>query len=276
MMAYSEKFAVAVRCNGKVLREVREEGNQTVRLPFGSDYSLRLKNLNSRDAVATISIDGKDVCSGDSIVVKANDTVDLEGFLNDYGVAANAFRFIEKTQKISDYRGDKIDDGLIRVEFQFVEEVPEVVVKHVHHHYDDYHSYWPSPRKSWRDGTGGRGIDSLDDIQIGSSIKSQNFASKASCDTSRSKKLFRNNAPQTDNGITVKGASVNQRFSNVVMPKLEKTKHVIIIGLKGEVEQETVQKVKEPLYVRTKRFCSVCGTMNKSSFKFCTDCGAAF
>ena len=29
-------------------------------------------------------------------------------------VARNKFRFIEKTKQISDYRGDRVDDGIIR------------------------------------------------------------------------------------------------------------------------------------------------------------------
>ena len=41
-MVYNEKLVASVKCNGKVLREDKD----TVYLPFGSEYSILLKNMN--------------------------------------------------------------------------------------------------------------------------------------------------------------------------------------------------------------------------------------
>ena len=46
--------------------------------------------------------------------------LDLERFVEGYSMSSGPkFKFIEKTQEISDFRGDKAEDGLIRIEFQF-------------------------------------------------------------------------------------------------------------------------------------------------------------
>ena len=55
-MVYQDKFVVSVKVNGKVLRE---HDKDHVYLPFGSEYSILLKNLESRKALVTINIDGK-------------------------------------------------------------------------------------------------------------------------------------------------------------------------------------------------------------------------
>ena len=265
MMAYNEKFAVAVRCKGKILREINEGGYNAVRLPFGSDYSLRLKNLNTKDAVISISIDGKDVLDGDSIVIKANSSTDLDGFMDHDGNVRNAFRFIEKTKKISDYRGDKIDDGLIRIEFQFVKDIVE---EHIHHHHHDYHHYdydWPDwnrpdrwpivPRWNSTDRIkyGSSGGSSLGERRIesicGDSTPRATSSSplRSSCMDFDDSNIIEQQDLLNDNGITVKGASTNQNFHTVTVPELEIIKHVIIINLKGEVVKKREPKVLDSM-----------------------------
>ena len=41
-MMYHKKLVASIRTNGKILREFKD----TVYLPFGSEYSILLKNLN--------------------------------------------------------------------------------------------------------------------------------------------------------------------------------------------------------------------------------------
>ena len=113
-MTYADNFVVEVKQNGKILRVK----NGAVYLPFGSEYSILLKNLNSVRAGIKVSIDGEDVLDNSSLVLDANSDTVLEGFLRGT-VARNRFRFINKTQEISDHRGDRADDGLLRVEFAF-------------------------------------------------------------------------------------------------------------------------------------------------------------
>ena len=88
-MTYKDQFVVEVMVDGKILR-VRDGA---VYLPFGCEYSILLKNLNSKKASVKVSIDGEDVLDGYSLVVKPLITHELKGFLKGT-TARNRFRFI--------------------------------------------------------------------------------------------------------------------------------------------------------------------------------------
>ena len=107
-MTYNQKLVAVVKVNGKVLRDT----DDVIRLPFGSEYEIYLKNLNSQRAVVNISIDGQDVLDGNRLVIDPNTEYALEGFMKDRKVR-NKFKFINKTKEIADYRGDNVDDGII-------------------------------------------------------------------------------------------------------------------------------------------------------------------
>ena len=229
-MVYNNKFIVAVKHRGKIMREV----DDTVYLPFGSDYTLLLKNQNTVKAVADIRIDGMGVLDGNSIIVEPNSTVELEGFMDDSTVR-NKFRFIEKTRKIYDYRGSRIDDGVIRVEYRFEKRKP------VPNFYVPLnHPYPPSPRGS--------------------------IPCKYSNDVYGASNL-------NDNGITVKGEQTRQDFVPGIVNTLEDSSSAITILLKGR-KSKTNKIVKKPITVKTKIKCTTCGTKSKSSSKFCRECGA--
>ena len=84
-MVYKNSFIVVVKCNGKIMRE--KDG--AVTLPFGSEYSILLKNKNSRTAVASVEIDGEDVMDGHQYIVPANTTRELKGFLKNLNAKIN-------------------------------------------------------------------------------------------------------------------------------------------------------------------------------------------
>src|SRR6266700_3640508 len=75
-MTYKRNFVIAVKVGGKVLRENGDE----VQLPFGSEYSVLLKNTNSVRAMAQISIDG--VSAGPWYILGPNSSVEIERFNN--------------------------------------------------------------------------------------------------------------------------------------------------------------------------------------------------
>lgn len=112
---YQSKMTVAIKVAGKILREHGDE----VYLPFGSEYTLVIKNLNNRRACVRLTIDGQDVVYG-GIIVDANSSVDLERFVKagqlDMG---NRLKFIERNEKVEAARGIKVEDGLLRLEFEF-------------------------------------------------------------------------------------------------------------------------------------------------------------
>lgn len=240
MMAYRNNFAVAIKHNGKILRELED----LIYLPFGSEYSVLLKNKNSRKAVVDIEIDGQDVLDGNSIIVGPNQSTELKGFMKG-STAKNKFRFIKKTKKISAHRGDRIDDSLVRVEYRF--ETPPPV-----HNYDQVYYRSPSVQHDWYN-------TPIASCNLSQSTFSSNVLSKS-----------------VDTGITAKGSEINQAFERGNVGDLETSSSVItlqLVGRKPSTAGPYVGKlVKKPLTVRAKLTCDLCGTKSKSSAKFCREC----
>lgn len=256
-MVYREKFVAVIKVNGKILREF----NELVELPFGTEYSILLKNLNNQRAVVDITIDGEDVLDGNQLVVNANSTTELDGFMRG-NKTTHKFKFIEKTQEISDFRGDDIEDGIVRIEYRFEESLATWISK-----------TYPSDNV-WRSmpiGNGGIQKSSGDPMQVmyasscnvGSSLDSvncslQNLSCDVSCDN--------------DEGITVKGSESNQQFNEVHMWNMEDESHVICLKLKGRSGKKVY---KRAVTVKTKKQCDTCGRRWKSSKRFCGNCGTA-
>lgn len=269
-MTYKDQFVVEVKTDGQILR-VRDGA---VYLPYGCEYSILLKNLNSKKASVKISIDGEDVLDGHTLIVRPLVTHELQGFLKGT-TAKNRFRFIKKTKQIQEHRGDKIDDGLLRVEFAFEKEQPEPEIKKIireeHHHYH-YHNDWPrftyyNSNNDWN--VQSRGIDSGNDSFTFASCNATVGGSSA--DVQSLGMAGNLNVPLDDEGITVKGNEIHEEYRYASIGELEETS-VIVIKLKG-VHQSPGVSVQEPITVKSKLTCSSCGTKSKSSFKFCPNCG---
>jgi len=240
IMVYNQKFVVAIKVNGKILRE----NSGDIFIPFGSEYSIMLKNLNSVKAVASIHVDGEDVLDNHEVIVPANTSVEIEGFSKNKKVT-NKFKFIKKTEQITNYRGNKIDDGLVRVSFKFEECSTASIWWHNTpiQTYVRHQTYTPS---CWADSS----------TPLGSS--SCVFA--ANCDT------------KNTDGITVKGSTSSQQFSNGFIGNLETTENVIVLKLVGHIKSTPI---KEAVLVKTKITCGTCGKKSKTSNKFCSNCGTA-
>jgi len=289
-MTYKDQFVVEVKCKGKILR-MRDD---FVYLPFGSEYSIYLKNLSSRKASVKIHIDGQDVLDYSSLILQPNSSTELEGFLRGT-TATNKFKFIKKTKEIQEHRGDKIDDGMIRVEFAYEKDKPKRTIIHEdhehHHHHHHHHKYdhyhwnyndWFSGDSAVRYGSSmgstpvkgvaessftmnnSRGMDSG-----GEKGQVENaFYSNVTMDSLGTESL---GAPLDDEGITVKGQEINQQFRYGTIGELEQAE-VIVIRMKG-VDPNSNATVQQPLTVKSKLTCSSCGKVSKSSFKYCPNCG---
>ena len=245
---HQNNFIVSLKSNGKILREK----DNTTFLPFGSEYSILLKNLDSRKAKVGIYIDGEDVLNGQHILAHPNENCELEGFLDGLH-AKNKFKFINKTEEISDHRGDRLDDGIIRVEFTFEKEVRTSI----NYTYD----YYPS---RWYDRRSGFNPPFVNYKSINSTCDNiSTTCCYASCDNASSRGI------QDDEGITVKGSEINQQFNYGSIEELEETSHVIILKLKGTKNGN----VTVPLTVKTKLICSSCGKSFNSNMKYCSNCG---
>ena len=122
-MMYSNKLVASIKANGKILREFKD----TVYIPFGSEYQFLLKNLHTQRAVVNIFIDGENIVEG-GLVLDPNREVNLERYVKNGNLTeGNRFKFIERTQAVEDGpRGIKLEDGLIRIEFQYEQPRPVI------------------------------------------------------------------------------------------------------------------------------------------------------
>lgn len=90
---YNNNFIVVIKKNGNVLREIN---NNQVFLPFNSEYTILIKNKNSRRAIAEITIDGMDISHG-GFIIPANDEIELERFVLDGNLdSGKKFKFVSK------------------------------------------------------------------------------------------------------------------------------------------------------------------------------------
>lgn len=269
---YSNRAACAIKVNGKVLREFKD----TVYIPFGSEYSILIKNLNTRRAIFNIFIDGDNIVPN-GLVLNAGQEIDLERAIRNNNLnEGNKFKFIERTGDIEEHRGIKLEDGLIRVEYQFEREYPKPVYSPP---YVMGQPYWEhQPLRTWYSTSNAasnqvKGMSSaevgalrssgacmsVDSMMVGSSVNAsvQSF----------------NATVQNDAGITVPGSKSEQKFKTVSNFALDPEKHSMIIKLLGETEDN--KPVVAPVTVKHKPKCVTCGKQNKATAKFCSACGTA-
>ena len=272
-------MVAVVVCNGQILREIRNPGSDDVRLPFGSEYSLRFKNLNNVRAAISVTVDGEDVLDGHRLVLDANETTDLEGFM-DGSAVRNRFKFINKTKEISDFRGDRLDDGIIRIEYQFEKPPVRYTPRHTspwwnrgnHGTWSDNEIYYKGSTTCGFDtpiGSSGNVLRSRE-VKTRGDIRMQSLAPEAA-DFSKSlmDDSFQN---QTDEGITVKGSKMYQHYNRTYLGAMEEQTHVIIFNLKGTTG-EAKKVVKKPVTVKTKVRCETCGRKFNARTKYCPNCG---
>ncbi|MGZ8924469.1 MAG: zinc ribbon domain-containing protein [Nitrososphaeraceae archaeon] len=250
---YNNKLVVAIKANGKILREHKD----SVFIPFNSEYSILIKNLHTVRADIKISIDGTDVLNNNSLIVNGNDEIELTRFFSSNNLTSgNRFKFIERTDRVEQHRGIKLDDGLIRVQFQFERK--------------------GSPPPVWYGINSVFGNDSMIkrvrscDSSSYSTTDSASFISSTSLLCSNS---VQSNTVQNDIGITVPGSFSDQSFKYVGGFSLESDVHVMVLKLLGETFSGEI--ISEPITVTTKQKCITCGHINKSKNKFCSECGTS-
>lgn len=273
-MMYSNKLAVAVKSNGKVLREFKD----TVYVPFGTEYTLLIKNLNSVRALVDVSIDGTDVGGGVSFVIPANGEIELERFITNGNMSAgNRFKFIERTGAIEAHKGIGISDGLVRISYQFEKAAPAYVSPTKCDAYpltmrNDF--YFGQNTPMYRGTTGDVHYKGL----LGSTVCNQTYDSYSlnDCTVGAAASTVTQNAVNLSTnevGITVPGSLSTQQFSQVSSFQTEKEEFVMVIRLLGETEAG--KQVKAPVTVKTKPRCVTCGHQNKATAKFCSECGTS-
>lgn len=291
---HKESVVVAIKVNGKILRE----NGDTVSLPFGSEYSILLKNLNSVRTQVKVSVDGTDATGGTSLIIGPNSSIDLERFIRNGNLqSGNRFKFIERTPGIEDHRGIGADDGLIRVESWKELITQRIPMPRVEYYDDPYPVPVPRPypvfppRFLWRvapprpDLMGrlsGRssmsGSRPMHPTSRGSSspLRAQAMSAKKGTGQREPERKSDINSifeqSMNDAGITVPGSESQQQFHSVLGFPLEQLSTVIVMRLRGVLAGEPVAV---PVTVDLKRQCTTCGKTEKSSSQFCPQCGTA-
>jgi hypothetical protein len=243
-MMYNQKLVASIKSKGKVLREFKD----TVYIPFASEYSILLKNLNTVRAIVNVFIDGENAVPG-GLVIDPGRTVDLERWIKNGNLSeGNKFKFIERTGAVEEHRGIKLEDGLVRIEYQFEQ-----------------------PRPVWTNDIfyGNNQIYPQGSILRNVVHDSYSVGSVNCSYTAQATSAVVNN----DVGITVPGSKSEQKFQTTTVGLLESTVHNIVLKLVGDLGNN--KPVTKPVTVTHKPKCVTCGKQNKANAKFCTECGTA-
>jgi hypothetical protein len=276
---FSKNFVLAVKVNGKILREIED----IVYLPFGAEYTILLKNVSTRKAKVKVSVDGQDVTENVFLVVDPNESLELKRFIKNGNMkAGNAFKFIEKTSQIEEYRGNKAEDGLITVTYLFEREPAAL---------PPYNPYSGVRYKTFVDASGGnilrsRGLADYSPMggtaYASSSLHSSDYGQLCSAgvltttcgDGVGVAMNFANNVSYTNtSGITAPGAPVKQEFHSASDFTTDGVSHSMTLQLKGDTGDK--KKVTAAIVVKKVQRCTMCGTNTKQTAKFCHKCGAS-
>lgn len=265
-MMYNQKLVASIKANGKILREFKD----TVYIPFGSEYSILLKNLSTVRCIVNVFIDGDNIVPG-GLVLGAGQECDLERSIKNGNLTeGNKLKFIERTSAVENGpRGIKLEDGLIRVEYQF----EKVYVRPATTIWDYNTGHWGKEEK-WKFVHDTHYSPS---ILRGMSISGQMIGSASSTVTAQSAEPNLMNVAQApssnDVGITVPGSKSDQKFSTASWFATEAEKHSIVLKLLGETPDN--KPVAKAVTTKHKPKCTTCGKQNKAHAKFCTECGTS-
>lgn len=263
-MMYKDKFVLAVKHDGKILREFKGQ----VYLPFGSEYSLYLKNLNSVRALARIWIDGQLVTDGVDLIVPANGHIDLERFIRNGNLNnGNKFKFIERSGAVEKFRGVGAEDGLIRIEFKFEKFQPVYHWTIIPCYHNIFTTGSGTPYRTINhDNTSISTKELISDCCESFSLNNSINCSNTSSEATLSKSV-------NEAGFTAAGSASAQKFAVGSWFPTEDETHVIVLKLLGQTEKAEV--VQRPVTVKVAQKCTSCGRKNKATAKFCAECGTA-
>lgn len=272
---------MAVKVDGKVLREINGE----VVLPFGSEYTIFLKNNSSERVSVDVYIDGTDVLNGSSIIIEGKSSTELKRFLDvsKSMTTGNAFKFIEKTEKVEKHRGNKAEDGLLTVVYRF-ENKKMYTIDTVPY---DYPVRWTYD--SWNDrsfknnefiNNDWNNYVTLSNNNVNSGIlrgthqtvtPTSGTTTAVNAATKGVQHTHYSQTVNTDVGITVPGSVTDQTFTRARhFSAINQPEYSMTLKLYGSVDGKVVEK---PFVVKRNIKCITCGETCRQTAKFCHECG---
>ncbi len=293
---YNQKLVASIKVKGKILREFKD----TVYIPFASEYSILLKNLNTVRAVVNVFVDGENAVPG-GLVIDPGRSVDLERWIKNGNLSeGNRFKFIERTAAIEEGpRGIKEEDGLIRVEYQF--ELPRPVINVNQIFGNNSTQYYPpgvrtseypgvvdkysqDVNRGWITASGA----TFNQVNVGGVLRGVDYSANGAAMQASASAAINKAVPQAtemhdgmatmdwcqnETGITVPGSKSKQSFQTTTVGALDPTVHNIVLKIVGDLGHN--KPVQKAVTVQHKPKCVTCGKQNKAHAKFCTECGTA-
>ena len=249
-MGYQNGFIASIILKNKPLREFNYNGKRTVKVPFGSEYVIRLKNKSLDPALVTVSIDDTDILNGSELVLRSGETIDLERFV-DESTTGKKFKFISleegaSTGKIDDpYRKE---NGLIRINFYKADyQSPSLFLRNNSSLSSIFreHQYRPRPNIGPLYGTSAYAAPTPHGIYT-NDTSSENVIACASCGVNSAENI----SLPPDKGATIEGSESNQSFNlvfNYVKTSLIPT--TVDIYLVGSNYKEDIKDKKWGVYL---------------------------
>ncbi len=265
-MAYDSQFVLCVLHNGSPVREVGGK----IHLPFHSDYKVRVKNKHSfLRAKARVWIDGRQVSNLGDFILKPNETLDLERFLDESMTSGNKFKFVPLgDSRVNDPTDE--ENGIIKVEFYREKrwEPPQPMIS-----------------TSWTIGspniTGSCNPNWV--YNQSATIGDQTFTGGGGGTTSCSVNYVSNNIvydsyiPENA-GATVEGGHSGQSFVYGFDFQTETYPVTLEVRIRGIDRREIDWEDHSNPSRQKKRikFCPSCGAKRHGMAKFCASCGTAY
>lgn len=300
-MVYRKNFIAVVKCNNKILREQydKDHDENMVTIPFGSEFSILFKNQDSRRVIVSVSIDGENVTKGGHLIIEPNTSFEFERFLDNLN-SGNKFKFVKKIKEIVEYRGDRIDDGIIRIEYWYekskpVEDIynikfgqkeyipypvyqPPIIIREKEYTPHTPYLHTPSTPYIWYTNTPpyytycSSNNSSISNMSFNNSNVEGSDLSNTVLTKNIDINYVYNNFISESEGVTVKGSKSEQAFEMVSGIETESQSVVICIKLCG-FNRNINEDIKIPVTVDTKITCDKCGKEHKSSKDYCDKCG---
>lgn len=277
-MVYSNGCVVCILVDGQV---IKENPDGSVAIPFGCEYTIRLRNKNDRNCAVQVSIDGESQTKG-GWIIPPKSYRDFERSSH----SPRKFKLVESTSTEAQDHGKDTNNsegynGVLEAKFFFEKEKPKT--QEVHHHYHHY------PRPGYRRPT--RPYDDIGSIYKldCTSTSDINFSGQQGLEGGLANEMapsakmssFRfGSESETRPGVTVEGGYSNQTFGTMYLD-LEDTSTIVRLVLKGYVDKHAVEACevgqanssKQPAKKKGS-YCHNCGAKQARRVNFCANCGS--
>jgi hypothetical protein len=136
------EFVVNVIYDGEILVPNKK---MVVALPFGSEYSLRLRNKSGKRALANIFIDGEAISdNNEGVIIDAHSYVDVDRFIN----VKKKLKFVsEKSSAAADFgKTNNNSNGIVKVEWRLEANKPSCALRSHTIIETTYPPWYPCPK----------------------------------------------------------------------------------------------------------------------------------